>query len=336
MKVARYLKYGTPEVLQIQEAVKPIPKDKEILIQIYCTTVTATEATFRRGRPYFSRLFTGLLKPKIEILGEEFSGVVTGLGQNVTKFKLGEKVFGTTGTNFGAYAEYISLDENEVILPIPKNLSYPEAAGSCDGFLTAYSFLNKTAKAETGQSILVIGACGSIGSAAVQIASSLGLEVTAACSQKNHDLALMLGAKYCIDYNSTPYENIKEQYDIVFDTVEKVKYRSIKNILKSQGIFLQAGITLGILPLVLWTKYFSRKKVKISATGLKPKQERLEDFRRIHDQLLSSIWKPVIDRIYSMLDISQAHEYVDAGHKKGNVVIQILKEEMTNHQRYQV
>lgn len=329
MKVASYSKYGAPEVLQIQEAVKPIPKDAEILIQIYCTSVTATEATFRRGRPYFSRLFTGLLKPKIEILGEEFSGVITGLGQNVTKFKLGEKVFGTTGTNFGAYAEYICLNEDEVILPIPNNLDYAEAAGSCDGFLTAYSFLNKTAKAQSGQSIMVVGACGSIGSAAVQIASSLGLEVTAVCSMNNHDLAIKLGAKYCIDYNSTPYKNITKQYDIIFDTVGKVKYRSIKNILNSQGIFLQAGITLDILPLVLWTKYFSKKKVKISATGLKPKQERLEDFRIIHKNLHKSIWKPVIDRIYSLVELSKAHEYVDAGHKKGNVVIQILKEEKT-------
>ncbi|NCS94499.1 MAG: NAD(P)-dependent alcohol dehydrogenase [Leptospira sp.] len=327
MKVAEYRKYGNPEVLQITDRNIPEPKDDEVLIKIVCSTVTATEATFRKGKPYFSRLFTGLWKPSIPILGEEFSGDVVKVGRQVNKFRVGQKVFGTTGISFGAYAEFLCMPEDSVITVIPENMDYVQAAGSCDGFLTAYSFLVDTAKIQSGQSILIIGASGSIGVAAVQIAHSMGLKVTGVSRTENHNLIQSLGGHNCIDYTTTTYDRMEGQYDIVFDTVSKVKFQQIKHLLKEKGIFLESGIDLEILPVVLWTKLFSKKKVKISATGLKPINERLKDFLFITNQIASGIWKPVIDKIFAFQDISEAHQYVDTGHKKGNVILQISKQQ---------
>ncbi|MEO1166728.1 MAG: NAD(P)-dependent alcohol dehydrogenase, partial [Chloroflexota bacterium] len=188
MKTIIQTHYGAPDVLQLVEVETPTPADNEVLVKIHATTVTATEAVFRQGKPYFSRLFTGLTKPKIKTLGEELAGEIVVVGKAVTKFKVGDHVFGTAGPNFGANAEYLCVPEDEVLARMPHNVSYQEAAASVDGFLTALPFLRDTGNIRAGQKVLINGASGSVGAAAVQIAKYYGAEVTGVCSARNVEL----------------------------------------------------------------------------------------------------------------------------------------------------
>ncbi len=323
MKAAVYTKYGSPDVLQIKEVEKPAPKENEILLKMEATTVTATETTFRKGKPYFSRLFTGLLKPKITMLGEELSGEVEDTGENVKKFKKGDKIFGTAGPGFGANAEYICIPEKGVLAIKPVNLSYEESAASVDGFLTSLPFLRDKGKIKSGYKVLINGASGSVGSAAVQISKYYEAEVTAVCSSSNLDLMKSLGADYAIDYTKEDFAENGKTYDIIFDTVGNLSFSRCKKSLTEKGIFLQASIGLSIMPHVLWTAILGNKKAKIAATGLRPEEERTKDLILLKKLLEQGKIVPVIDRSYDLEQIAEAHSYVDKGHKKGNVVIRI-------------
>ena len=323
MKAIVYEKYGPPEVLQLKEVEKPTPKDNELLIRIYATTVTATECTFRRGEPYFSRLFTGLSKPKITTLGEELAGKIESVGKDVKLFKTGDQIFGTAGPTFGANAEYICLPENGVLTTKPENMSYEEAASSVDGILTALPFLRDKGKIQSGQKVLIYGASGSVGTAAIQIAKYFGADVTGVCSTKNLELVKSLGAGKVIDYKKEDFTKSGQNYDIIFDTVGKISFLHCKNSLKENGIFLEAGIVMGVLIQVLWTSIFGGKKARIAATGLRPENERTKDLIFLKELLETGRIKPVIDRRYPLEQIIEAHRYVDKGHKKGNVVITV-------------
>ena len=323
MKIFEYHEYGPPEVLQISEKEKPMPKENEILIKIFATTVTNTECTFRKGRPYFSRLFTGIRKPKIKTLGEELAGVVESIGNNVKLFKPRDKVFGTAGPRFGANAEYITSQENGVLSIKPDNINFEESAASVDGFLTAMPFLRDTAKIKSGQKILINGASGSVGSSAVQVAKYFGASVTAVCSTSNVELVKSIGADKVVDYKKDDFIKSNETYDIIFDTVGNLRYPQIKKSLAQSGIFIQASITLSVFPFVLWTSIFSSKKVKIAATGLRPPSERVKDLVLLKELMEAEKIKPVIDRTYSFDQIVEAHRYVDTGRKRGNVVITV-------------
>lgn len=326
MKTIKYETYGSPDVLKLVEAEKPEPGDNEILLKIHATTVTATEATFRKGQPYISRLFTGLLKPKLTTLGEELAGVVESVGKDVKQFAPGDHVFGTAGPEFGANSEYLSVSADGVLASKPTQTSFEEAASSVDGFLTALPFLRDTGKIKTGHRVLIYGASGSVGSAAVQIAKYFGAEVTAVCSTTNVDWVRNLGADHVIDYTSDDFTKSGASYDIIFDTVGKINYSHSKKSLSEQGVFLEAGIGMGILKHVLWTSLFSRKKAKIAATGLRPPHERKKDLDQLAELLEDGQIKPVIDKTYSLESICEAHAYVDQGHKKGNVVITVTNE----------
>jgi NADPH:quinone reductase-like Zn-dependent oxidoreductase len=323
MKVIRYTQYGSPEVLHPSENEKPVPRGNEILVKIHATTVTATECTFRKGVPYFSRLFTGLAKPKIQILGEELAGEVEAVGKDVKEFKKGDQVFGTAGPEFGANAEYICLPKNGVLVYKPVNLSYEESASCVDGFLTAMPFLRDTGQINHKQKVLIYGASGSVGTAAVQIANYFGAEVIGVCSRSNEELVKSLGAKKVIDYKKEDFSKSEQKFDIIFDTVGKLSFSQCKNVLKPKGKFLEAGIGLGILPRVLWTSLFSGKKAKIAATGLRPPHKRRKDLLLLKKLLEAGKIKPVIDRSYSLNQIVEAHRYVEKGHKKGNVTITV-------------
>ncbi len=323
MKAVVYKKYGPPEVLRINEVKRPIPKDNEVLIKVNATTVTATECAFRKGIPYITRLFTGLLRPKINILGEELAGEIEETGKDVKKFKKGDRVFGAAGTGFGAYSEYISLPEDNTTLEIkPEGMTFEEAA-ACDGFLTALPFLRDTGNIQSGQKVLINGASGSVGTAAVQIAKYFGAEVTGVCSTTNLELVKSLGADNLIDYTKEDFTKNGETYDIIFDTVGKTTFSCCKNSLKQDGIFLEAAITIATFPHVIWTSVFGNKKSKIAATGLRPVNERVRDLVFLKELLIEGKIKPVIDRHYPLEQIAEAHRYVDLGHKKGNVVITI-------------
>jgi len=323
MKAVVYTKYGPPEVLQLKEVEKPVPGDNELLIRIYATTVTATECTFRKGEPFFSRLFTGLTKPKFTTLGEELAGEIEVVGKDVTLFRVGDQIFGTVGPGFGANAEYICIPENGVLAIKPSNMNYEEAASNVDGFLTALPFLRDKGNIQSGQKVLIYGASGSVGAAAVQIARYFDAEVSGVCSSTNVAMVQSLGAKNVIDYSKEDFTKSGQTYDIIFDTVGKTSFLRCKSSLKQKGLFLEAGIGLGVLSHVLWTSMFSSKKARIAATGLRPPNERTIDLIFLKELMEAGKIKPVIDRRYPLEQITEAHSYVDEGHKKGNVVITV-------------
>jgi len=321
MKAIVYKKYGPPDVLKLVEVQKPTPSAHEVLVKIHATTVTATECTFRKGEPYFSRLFTGLTKPKITMLGEELSGKIEAVGKDVKRFKKGDEIFGTAGPEFGANAEYICIPEDGVLTIKPSNMTYEESASSVDGFLTALPFLRDKGNIQSGQKVLINGASGSVGSAAVQIAKHFGAEVTGVCSTENLDMVKSIGADDVIDYTKVSFNKTDKTYDIIFDTVGKITFSNCKSSLKPKGIFLEAGIGLGIMRYVLLTSLFGSKKAKIAATGLRPPKERTKDLILLKKLMEEGKIKPVIDKRYPLEQISEAHLYVDKGHKKGNVII---------------
>ncbi len=323
MKAIVYTEYGSPDVLQLKEVAKPVPKDNEVLIKIYATTVTATECTFRKGEPYFSRLFTGLIRPRITTLGEELAGVIEAVGKDVKLYKRGDQVFGTAGPGFGANAEYVCLPEDGVLASKPTNMTYAEAASICDGVLTALPFLRDTGNIQHGQKVLIIGASGSVGTAAVQLARYFGAEVTGVCSTRNAELVQSLGADKVIDYTKEDFTKSGQTYDIIFNTVHKTSFSRCKSVLKQEGVYLEAAFGLSIFPQVLWTSMIGGKKAKIAATGLRPASERTKDLNYLKELIEAGKIKPVIDRRYPLEEIAEAHRYVDKGHKKGNVVITV-------------
>lgn len=324
MKAVAYNNYGPPDVLKIIELEKPFPKGNEVLIKIYASTVTATDCTFRKGEPFFSRLYTGITKPKNKILGSEFAGEIEFAGKDIKNFKVGDQVYGTL-PGYGAYTEYICLTETASTLAVkPSGVSYEDAIACCDGFLTALPFIRDKGNILKGHKILVIGASGSVGSAAVQLSKYFGAEVTGVCSTANLDLVKSIGAEKVIDYTNEDFTKNDLTYDIIFDAVGKNKYSQCKNSLKKKGIFLEAGITLSVFPSVVLTSMFGSKKVKIMATGLRSPNERSKDLNFIKELTESGIIKPVIDKIFKLDQISEAHSYVDKGHKKGIVVITMV------------
>ena len=321
MKAVVQTQYGAPEVLNVVEVEKPTPEANEVLVKIHATSVTATEAIFRQGKPYISRLFTGLNKPRIQILGEELAGEVVAVGKDVTLFKTGDQVFGIAGPDFGAAAEYICIPEDEVLISKPENLSYEEAVGSVGGFFTALPFLRDHGGIKSGQRVLIIGASGSVGSAAVQVAKFYGAEVTGVCSAANIDLVKSIGATHAIDYTSEDFTKNGQTYDIIFDAVGKTSFSKCKQSLKQDGIFLEAGMNLVIMLDVLVTSLFGSKKAKLAATGLRHPHEKVKDLNLLKELIEAGTIIPVIDRSYPLEDITEAHRYVDTGRKRGNVVI---------------
>ncbi|PKN96191.1 MAG: NAD(P)-dependent alcohol dehydrogenase [Chloroflexi bacterium HGW-Chloroflexi-5] len=323
MKAIEFNKYGNPEVLQVIEVPKPTPKDNELLIKIHATTVTATECKFRKGEPFITRFFTGLLKPKIKRLGEELAGEIEAVGKNVKQFKPGDQVFGTAGPGFGANAEYICIPDDGVIAIKPSNVNYEEAAASVDGFLTAMPFLRDTGRIKKNDKVLIYGASGSVGAAAVQVAAYFEAEVTGVCSSSNMELVRSLGAKQVIDYTKDDYTKTDQTYDLIFDAVGKTSFSQAKKALRPKGVFLEAGVGLGIIPQVLFTSLFGQKKAKIAATGLRPPKERTKDLLLLQKLLLEGKIIPVIDQTFPFDQIAKAHTYVEKGHKKGNVVLKV-------------
>jgi NADPH:quinone reductase-like Zn-dependent oxidoreductase len=323
MKAVKYTKYGSADVLQLKEVEKPVPKENEILIKVHAATVTATDCIFRNGKTFMSRLYTGLTKPKYSTPGDEFSGEIEEVGQNVTMFRKGDQVFGTTSNGFGANTEYICLPEDGAMAIKPENITFEEAAASVDGTLTALPFLRDKAKIQSGQKVLINGASGSVGSSAVQLASYLGAEVTGVCSTENIQLVKSLGAKYVINYTKEDFAQSGKTYDIIFDTVGKISFSRCKISLNQNGVFLEAGIGMAILPQVLWTSLIGSKKVLIAATGLRPAGDKAKDLYFLKELIETGKIKPVLDRCYPLEQIVEAHVYVEKGHKKGNVAISV-------------
>ena len=323
MKAIVFTEYGSPNVLQLKEVEKPTPRDNEVLIKVYATTVETTDAIFRQGKNLSARLFTGLLKPKFTRPGGEFAGEIEAVGKDVTRFKEGDRVFGTTAPNFGAHAEYICLPEDGSMALKPANMTYEEAVAFHPGALTALPNLRDAANIQRGQKVLINGASGSIGVSAIQLAKHFGAEVTAVCSTANVELVKSLGADVVIDYKKEDFTKSGQTYDIIFDTVGKSSFSRGKGVLKQGGIYLTTVITPAILPQMLWTSKFGSKKAQIVFAGLRSVSEKNEDLAFFLELVEAGALKPVIDRCYPLEQIVEAHRYVDTGRKKGNVVITV-------------
>lgn len=321
MKAIVFTQYGPPEVLKIVEVDKPVPKENEVLIKVHAAVVSSADCTFRRGEPYFARLYFGILKPRTTILGTEFAGQIEAVGKDVKNFTIGDKVIGAPGAAFGAHAEYIAIAEDGALALMPSNLSYAEAAGVCEGGNTALPFLRDEAKITSGQKILINGASGSLGSSAVQLAKHFGAEVTGVCSTPNLDFVKSLGADHVIDYTSVDFTRGSYSYDFVFDTVGKSSYCKCKNILKQSGVYLATVFTFTHLTWMLWTSIIGSKKVIFAATGLRPAYKQAKDMTFLKELAESGVIKPTISKTYKPHEIAEAHRLIETGHKRSNVVL---------------
>jgi len=316
MKAIVYTKFGPPDVLQLQEVRKPTPKDNEVLIKIYATSVVKEDPDMRA-----SPGFNGFLKPRNSILGQELAGEVESIGKNVTRFRPGDQVFGID--MFGAYAEYKCMPENGALAIKPVNLTYEESASIPNGALTALPFLRDKGKLRNGQTVLIYGASGSVGAAAVQLARYYGAEVSGVCSTSNLELVKSLGADQVIDYTQEDFTENGKTYDIIYDTVGKRSFSGCKGSLTDKGIYLATVPTpIMMLQALLYAKS-SDKKVRFVAAGLRPASEKINDLEFLTELIEAGKLKPIIDRCYPLEQIAEAHRYVEKGHKKGNVVITV-------------
>ena len=323
MKAIVSTQYGTPDVLQLKEVEKPVPKDHEVQIRVYVTTVTAADTMIRKGIPLFGRLFLGLRRPKKPIPGTGFAGKIEKVGKQVKLFKEGDEVFGETGVEFSAHAEYVCIPEEGVIAAKPANLTYEEVAPVSDGALTSLNFLKEVAKIQAGQRVLINGASGGLGTAAVQLAKHFGAIVTGVCSSVNIEMVKSLGADEVIDYTVTDFTKTGETYDIIFDTVGKLSFSACKGSLTKSGVYISPVLGLSLLFQMFWTSLFGSKKAKFSATGLLPPSELRILLKELKQLLEAGIIKTIIDRRYPLEQVKDAHRYVDTGRKKGNVIIMV-------------
>jgi len=275
----------------------------------------------RLGTPRFARLFLGLRRPKHPIPGTGFAGVVEATGAGVTRFKSGDRVFGGTSVNFSANAEYLTVAEDGLVLPLPDFLPAVDAATFIDGPLTSLNFLRSIGQISPGQRVLINGAAGSLGTAAVQLAKHFGAEVTGVSSGRNTGLVAGLGADRVIDYTRADFTQAKYTWDLIYDAVGKSSFRRARAVLAPGGQYLSPVLKLPLLFQMLWTARFGRRKAKFSATGLLPVPEQRRLLEELVELYRSGVFKVVIDRQYSLEKVPEAHRYVEAGHKKGNVVI---------------
>ncbi|MBK7572582.1 MAG: NAD(P)-dependent alcohol dehydrogenase [Bacteroidetes bacterium] len=317
MKAAVYTQYGSPEVLRVKQVEKPLPRKNEILLRSRATSVNSGDWRLRKADPYAVRLFFGLVKPKKNILGSVFSGEVESVGEDVKQFKVGDIVFGHTDMSFGSYAEYISLPEDGSIALKPSNISHNEAAVIPFGGVAALHFLKK-AKIQPGQKVLVVGASGSVGSAAVQLAKSFGADVTGVCSTANIALVKSIGANKVIDYTKEDFAGNGETYDVIFDAVNAISVsRSMKSLNKN-GIMILSAAGMSEMLQGLWISMTSNKRVLTGVISHKA-----ADIIFLKELIEAGKFKPVIDRTYPLEQIAEAHAYAEKGHKKGNIAINI-------------
>lgn len=318
MKAVVCTKYGGVEFLKLVETEKPSLKENEVLIKNHATSVTSGDARIRRADPFLIRLIFGFKKPRKPVLGVVVAGEVEAVGTSVTKFKVGDQVFGSAGMNFGAHAEYVSVSENAVLALKPNNMSYEEAAAIPFGATAALHFI-KIANIQPGQNVLIYGASGALGTMAIQLAKNQGATVTAVCSSANAAMVRGLGADKTIDYTLEDFTKNGETYDVIFDTVGKGPFWGALKSLHKKGHLLMASAGMGLLVgSAILAPFTSRN---ISSGMIKTTAEDMDHIKQL---LEKGKLKPVIDQTYLLDQIALAHAYVDKGHKKGNVIINIF------------
>ncbi len=321
MRAVVYSKYGPPEVAKLMEVPKPLPKDNEVLVRVYSSTVNRTDSGFRSAEYFISRFWTGLLRPKHQILGCEFSGIVEEIGQGVSTFKKGDKVFGFNDKTFGGHGEYLTIAETDAIITIPDNLNFDEAAALTEG--SHYALIDiRAAKVERGQNVLVYGATGAIGSAAVQLLKHFGAIVTAVCNTKNVSLVKSLGANTVIDYQTQNFTEIEDKFEFIFDAVGKSSFGQCKPLLTEKGIYIstELGKNGENLILALTTPLWGGKKLLFPIPSITK-----QDVIFLKELAGKGEYKAVIDRCYRLDQIVEAYHYVESGQKTGNVVLKIVE-----------
>lgn len=320
MKAIVYTKYGPPEVAQLMEVDKPIPEDNEVLIKVHSTTVNRTDSALRSAEYFINRLFSGLFSPRNKILGNEFAGEIDAIGKDVKSFIIGEKVFGYNDKKFGAHAEYMTMAENGPITTMPENLSYDEAAPICEGSHYALCDI-RAAKVKNGQNVLVNGATGAIGSAAVQLLKHFGAKITVVCDTKNVELVKSLGADVIIDYSKEDFTKTKQTFDFIYDAVGKSSFGKCKPLLNKNGIYksTELGKNAENIYLALITPILGGKKVLFPIPTITK-----EDVIFLKELVERGEFKPVVDRQYKLEQIVDAYKYVETGQKTGSVVIKIV------------
>jgi NADPH:quinone reductase-like Zn-dependent oxidoreductase len=319
MKAAVHTRYGPPDVVRIAEVEKPAVKDNQVLVKVHATTVNRTDSGLRAAKPFVNRFFTGLRRPRVTILGNEFAGEVEAVGRGVTSFEVGDRVFGYNGTRFGAHAEYLAMPDDGSLATMPAKATFEEAAASTEGSHYALSLIRK-AKIRSGQDVLVYGATGAIGSAAVQLLKGLGAKVTAVCDTKNIELVRGLGADRVIDYTAADFTRDEQTYDVVLDAVGKSSFGRCRRLLKPRGIYLSSDLgPLSQNPiLALITPLLRGKRVMFPIP--RDDQEMVRYFKGLIE---SGEFRPLIDRRYRLDQIVEAYGYVETGQKIGNVVISV-------------
>jgi NADPH:quinone reductase-like Zn-dependent oxidoreductase len=319
MRAAVRTRYGPPDVVRVVEVEKPAAKDHEVLVRVHATTVNRTDCGVRAAKPFIYRFFLGLRRPRLTVLGNEFAGQVEAVGAGVTSFKVGDRVFGFSGTWFGAHAEYLTMAEDGMLATMPADLSYEQAAPSTEGSLYALSAL-RTAKLQRGQSVLLNGATGAIGSAAVQLLREMGAEVTAVCGTEHVELVRGLGADRVIDYTAEDFTRDAQRYDVVLDAVGKSSFGRCRRLLKPGGLYLSTDLgPLSLNPvLALVTPLFGGRRVRFPI----PRQNQ-GTVAYVRERIESGTFRPITDRRYRLDQIVEAYRYVETGRKVGNVVISV-------------
>jgi NADPH:quinone reductase-like Zn-dependent oxidoreductase len=317
MRAVVHDRYGPADVLHLEDVEPPVPTAHEVLIRIHATTMSRTDCALRAGEPYFSRFLTGVRRPKRRILGSDLAGEVVALGAAVTEFNVGDRVFGIKPWKFGAHAEFICVEEDAALSHMPANVTFDEAAAVCDGAILALNCL-RPGKVRSGQSILVNGASGSMGTAGVQLANALGANVTGVCSATNFELVRSLGAGDVIDYTRQDFTKDGRTYDVIFDAVGKLAFSRCRNSLKPGGVFLPTDGMRNLL-LTAWTARIGDRKVVFDI----PPKFTKKDVVFLRELMKAGKYRAVIDRRYPLERVVEAAKYVELHQKTGNVVLTV-------------
>ena len=319
MKAAVYRRYGPPDVVTVSEMPTPQPGDDEILVRVRAATVGVVDGLARSGSPFYARTHFGLRRPRFPVLGSDFAGVVESAGRSVTRFGAGDPVFGTVAPRFGAHAEYVCLPESGAVAPMPGSVSFAEAAALADA--TALHFLRDKAGVRAGQAVLIIGASGAVGAAAVQLAVHFGASVTGVCSGPHTGLVRKLGAESVIDYTRTDFTRAGRRYDVIFDVAGKSSFLRCRRALRSGGVYLTTAPSPAIMVQMPWTARFGSRRAVVAFTGLRSAAVKRADLLVLRELVDRSVLSAVIGVRFPLGRIAEAHARVDAGHKKGNIVV---------------
>jgi NADPH:quinone reductase-like Zn-dependent oxidoreductase len=316
MKAAVYHRYGPPEVVSVVDVPTPAPRGDELLVRVHAARVGSADSVARQGKPYYARAFFGVRRPKFPVLGSDFAGVVEAVGPAVTRYAVGDEVFGALAPRFGAHAEYVCLSEQAAVAPKPAGVSHAEAAALVDA--TALCFLRDKASVHSGQTVLVNGASGSVGTSAVQLARHYGATVTAVCHPTGFDLVQRLGADHVLDYAG---DELRGTYDVVFDVAGRSSFARCHALLNPGGVYLTTAPSPAIFVQMPWTKWIGKRRAVVAFAGLRPAADKANDLRYLTELVEAGRLAPVVEAAYPLSKTADAYRHIEQGHRRGNVVV---------------